>query len=165
MTWLAGQIITSQRLLDNSPHVISGGYTATTAGTTGVTNEAIFLTTGTMTLRSGRAYQLTLSGLITGTSPDVARIFVKRTNATGTAIFDTQGAAFPRSGNNGRITYTNIATNSTGADISTILVATIQRWSGTAAGVGVAASSVSPFYLQVEDYGAASDFPNATAIS
>jgi len=165
MTIYAGQRLTTQVLLDNMRHTIPGGYAATTSNTTGVTGETIFLTSSTMTLRSGRAYQITLSGLITGTQPDTARLFVKRTNTTGTAVFDTQGAAFPRSGNNGRVTYTNVASNSTGADISTVLVATIQRWSGTAATVGAVASATSPFYLMVEDIGAAADYPSATAIS
>lgn len=165
MTILAGQRLTTQLLANNLRHTIPNGYAATTSNTTGVTNETIFLTSSTMVLQSGRAYQLTLSGLIMGTQPDTARLYVKRTSSTGTTLFDTQGVAFPRSGNNGRVTYTNAMSNTTGTDISTVLVATIQRWSGTAATVGAVASSTSPFYLMVEDIGLATDYPNATAIS
>lgn len=162
MTWLAGQIVTAQRLLDNTPHTVS--YTATTSTVTG-TSEMVYLTSSSFTLRNGRAYRITVSTLITGNSADTARIFVKRTNVSGNVLFDTQRVAIPSSGSNGRVTFENVASNSTGSDITDVLVATIQRASGTAASVGTIASSTSPSYLQVEDIGANTDFPTATAIT
>lgn len=163
-TILAGQRLTTQVLQDAMTHTIPNGYAATTTATTGTT-EVTFLTSAAMTLRNGRAYRVTVSTLISGNSADHARIFIKRGSMSGTALLDTQQIAIPASGSNGRITFENVAANSTGADLTSALYATIQRASGSTASVGTNASAVSPTYIQVEDVGAASDFPTATAIT
>lgn len=165
MTILAGLRLTAQVWYDNTPHQITNGYGAITTNSATTTGELIYLTTGTVTLRNGRAYRITVSTLVNGTQPDTARIFVKRGNASGAALLDTQGVAIPRSGSNGRVSYENVAVNVTGADLTSVLVATIQRFSGTAAAVSVAASTVSPSYVRVEDVGAATDYPGATSIT
>lgn len=165
MTILAGLRLTAQVWYDNAPHVISGGYAATTSNSAATTTEIVYLTSASMTLRNGRAYEIEVSGMIMGTSPDVGRIMVKRTNTSGATLLDTQGAAFPRSGNNGRFSFTNIATNQSGSDLTGVVVATIQRMAGTTANVSVPASTTSPAYLRVMDVGAATDYANATPIT
>jgi hypothetical protein len=167
MTWQAGQTITVQTLLDNTPHTITNGYAANvaTSPASGVTAETIYLTTGTMTFRNGRAYRITLSTLLMGTQPDTGRIFLKRANIIGSVLFDTQAIAVPRSGSTGRVTFTNNASNSTGSDITDICVATIQRLSGTAGTFTLPASTTSPSYVHIEDIGPATDYPNASPIT
>ncbi len=169
MAILAGLRLTAAVWYDNVPHTITGGYAATTVATSTPsgtpTQETAYLTSGSMTLRNGRAYRITVSTLITGTSPDTARMWVRRTNTSGSVLLDTQRIAIPSSGSNGRVTWENIATNQSGADLTGVLVATIARASGSAAVVGTNASGTSPSYLQVEDIGLATDYPTATAIT
>lgn len=163
MAWQAGQTITVQSLLDNTPHTVS--YTASATNSPSVTSETVYVTSAAFTMHNGRAYEVTIKGLLSGTAPDTARLWVRRTGLAGTPLLDTQRVAIPSTGSNGQINFFNIASNSTGADITDVLVFTIARGSGTAAGVSIAASSTSPAYLEVRDIGAATDFPNATAIT
>ena len=169
MAILAGLRLTAQVWADNVPHTITGGYAATTTATSTPsgtpTQETVYLISSSMTLRNGRAYRVTVSTLVTGTSPDTARMWVRRTSLTGAVLLDTQRVPMPLSGSNGRVTWVNIATNQTGGDLTGVLVATIARSSGTAGVVGSNASSTSPSYLQVEDVGAAADYPTATSIT
>jgi hypothetical protein len=150
---------------NRGPFTIPNGYVGTVSNSAAATIETVYLTSSTMILKNGRAYRVTLSHLLSGTQPDLGRLFVKRTNTGGSVLFDNQAIAIPRSGNNGRITESNIATNTTGADISTVLVATFQRVTGTAGNLSVPASTTSPAYLHVEDVGPASDFSPATPIT
>lgn len=166
MAVLSGQRITAQFWQDNTQRTIAGGYSANAATTTttgGV--EIAFVTSGSVTLRNGRAYRATVSALIKTSSTDSARIFVKRTSTTGTVIMDTQFINADVVANNGRRTYQNIATNQTGSDLTGVVLATIQRASGTSAEVLAAASSTSPATLLIEDIGPATDYPSATPIT
>lgn len=167
MAVFSGQRLTAQLLSDNSRHLIPGGYAANASTTTTLSTgaEIVFASTGSVTLRNGRAYEFTVSALVMANSADRARIFVKRTSTTGPVLLDTQQIAADLSASNGRKGYTNIATNQTGADITGVVVATIQRSSGTTTTVSAAASSTSPAYFEIEDIGPATDYPSATPIS
>jgi hypothetical protein len=166
---LAGQRLTAQVWQDNVPHTITGGYAATTVAvstpTATPTQETVYLTSGSMTLRNGRAFKVTVSTLVTGNSADKARLWVRRTGLTGSVLMDTQQVSIDLTGSNGRRTFLNVVSNQTGADLTGVIVATIARASGTAGVVGTNASATSPSYLQIEDIGAATDFPTATSIS
>lgn len=165
MTILAGQRLTTQVLLDNMPHTITNGYAATTVQTTTTTTEVAYLTSASMTLRNGRAYRITISTLITGNTADKARLWVRRTNVTGSVLLDTQQVSIDVTSSNGRRTFQNIAVNTSGADLTGVLVATIQRSTGSTAAVGNNASSTSPSYMQIEDIGLATDYPTAPTIT
>lgn len=165
MAVLAGMRLTAQTWYDNTQRTITGGYAATTVQTTTTTTEVAYLTSGSMTLRNGRAYRITISTLITGNTADKARLWVRRLNITGSVLLDTQQVSIDVSSSNGRRTFQNIAANQSGSDLTGVLLATIQRSSGSAASVGNAASATSPSYLQVEDIGLATDYPTATPIT
>jgi hypothetical protein len=163
VAWQAGQTISVQTLLDNTPHSVS--YTSNAVGSGGVTSETVFITSSSFTMRNGRAYRVEIKGLLMGTSPDTARLWVRRTNVTGTPLLDTQRVAIPSSGSNGQVGFFNTCSNSTGSDITDVVVWTLARGSGSAATVSIPASSTSPAYLEVCDIGAATEYPNATAIT
>jgi hypothetical protein len=163
VTWQAGQTITVSALLDNTPHTVS--FTATAAGNAGNTAETVFLTSSSCTMRNGRAYRIEIKGLLSGTSPDTARWFVRRTGLSGTTLLDTQRIAIPSSTSNGQCNFVNYAANQSGADITDVVVWTTARGSGSAANVMVAASSTSPAEMRIEDIGPATDYPTATPIT
>ncbi|NEB00633.1 hypothetical protein [Streptomyces sp. SID13726] len=161
---LAGMRATADRINDAHPRTIA--YQAITANTSSATAETVWVTTGAVTFRAGRAYRMTLKALIQGNSADKATLRVRKTNASGSVYLDTFHQGIQVTSSNTLIYVSNICVNTTGADVTaTALVGTFQRSSGSAASVLVAASATHVAYVQVEDIGIAADFPSATAIT
>lgn len=162
--WLAGQDITVDRLNDNHPRTISyTGITANTATTT--TTEVIAITSSSMTMRNNRAFRCTAKALIqSSVAADTMTIRIRRTNVSGATILDTQRIYAPVASANVLCYAQNIFTNTTGADITDVLVLNYFRASGTG-NVLVAASGAQVAYIEVEDIGVAADYPSATAIT
>lgn len=167
MTILAGQRLTAQVWLDNTQRTIDGGYTAVTTTTTSASStEVVMITSASLTLRNGRAYRVTVSFpfSITAGATGVGRVFVRRTGLGGSVLFDTQRIIPDSVGSTGRKTYQNICSNQTGADLVSAVVATISLSTGTGT-VSNASTATSPSYLQIEDIGAATDYPTATSVT
>lgn len=164
MTWQPGMTITAQRLLDNTPHAIS--YTAITANTatnTGI--EAVALTTSSITFRTGRAYRITLKCLAqSSVAGDTVMLRVRKTDTSGAAFLDQVRMYIPANAANTPVHFSNTLTNTTGSDVTAVLVATYQRASGTGNSL-IAASANNVGYVLVEDVGEAADYPGAAAIT
>lgn len=162
--WLAGQDITVDRLNDNHPRsIMYTGITANTATTT--TTETTAITTSTFTMRNNRAFRVTAKALIqSSVAADTMTIRIRRTNTSGATILDTQRIYAAVASANTLCYAQNIFTNTTGSDITDVLVLDYLRASGTG-NVLVAASASQVAYIEVEDIGVAADFPSATAIT
>jgi len=162
--WLAGQDVTVDRLNDNHPRTIAyAGITANTATTTTV--EVVAITTPTFTMRNNRAFRCTAKALINSSvAADSSTIRIRRTNVSGATLLDTQRIYNVIATANSLCYAQNIFTNTTGSDITDVLVLDYLRASGTG-NVLIAASAGQVAYIEVEDIGVASDFPSATAIT
>ena len=148
-----------------APYTVN--YTAINANTPSspVTNETVWVTTPSITFRPGRAYRLTVKGLLTpNAASSEGRIRVRQTNLSGTTLFDSFRITTPSSSSNYGFEYSNVFINSGTIASGTALVGTVGRDSGTAS-YQVSASATHVAYLLVEDVGPAADFPGATAIS
>lgn len=162
--WLAGQRATAQRLNDNAPFTLS--YTSIAANTAaGTTTELVAITTASMTLRNNRAYRMTFKGLVQSTvAADTVTVRIRKGSAAGALYLDTMRIYVPSASANAPVLFSNILTNTSGADVTAALVGTYIRASGTG-NVLVAATGTQAAYLHVEDIGTASDHSGAVAIS
>lgn len=163
MAWLAGQRITVQRLLDNTPRTIS--YTSITANTASVTAETVWITSGSITFRTGRAYRCTLKCLLQGNAADKATVRIRKANLSGDVYLDSFHQGIQVSTSNTMFYGSNICSNTSGADVTAAVVGTLQRSSGSTANVAIAATTTHVAYMEVEDIGDASDFSGARAIT
>lgn len=162
--WLGGQDVTVDRLNDNHPRTIMyTGITANTATTT--TTEVTAITTSSFTMRNNRAFRVTAKALINSSvGADSSTIRIRRTDTTGATLLDTQRIYNTIASANSLCYAQNIFTNTTGSDITDVLVLDYFRASGTG-NVLIAASASQVAYIEVEDIGVAADFPSATAIT
>jgi hypothetical protein len=164
MPWLAGMKITAQRLIDFTPHTVE--YQSLTANATAVTTtETVALTTGSVVFETGRAYRFTIKGLYqSSVAADQVQVRIRKTNTSGTTYVDSFRLYCPAAGGNTAFYLSNIGVNTSGADITAVVVGTYVRSAGTG-NVLIAASATNPAYIEVEDIGDASDFSGATAIT
>lgn len=160
---LAGQRASADRLNYAHPFVVE--YQAITSNTGSATSETVWVTTASVTFKSGRAYRITAKALIQGNTADKATLRVRKTNTSGSVYLDTFHQGIQVTGSNTLIYAANICANNSGADVTAALVGTFTRSSGSAASVLIAASSTHVAYVLVEDVGESSDFPSATAIT
>lgn len=162
--FLAGQRITAAALNNAFVHTIEYDAITTATGTV-TTVETVYITTASVTLVNGRAYKLTLDARVkSSVTGDTVQLRVRRTNISGTVLADSFRVYLDASGiDSDQASRIRFAANTTGADITGVLVATYVRASGTG-NVSVDASGTTPAYLQVDDVGLAADYPGATAI-
>lgn len=163
--WLAGQKITAGRENDNAPFTVN--FTTITAASTTTTGpETIAMTTPNLTFRNNRAYRITYKGgLATNTGNQQGTVLVRKTNLTGAAYITGFRMFLPASGT---IPFYlgNVCTNTSGADITAVLVGTFALTVAVTSGVvNIAASASGPCYIHVEDIGLASDYAGATALT
>lgn len=162
--WLAQVYNPLTYLFNYSPQVLS--YTAITANSsTATTTETIGITTPSITFQNGRAYKITFKGLAGGsiTTGDQGRFRVRKTDTSGITLIDSFNMYLING--NSAFNLENVIANTSGADISAVLVGTYIRVTGTTTTVSIAASTTNVAYIMVEDYGLASNFTNATAIT
>lgn len=163
---LAGQRLIASVENARAPFLLDySAINVNTPPSPGVTAETMWVTTPTLTFKNGRAYRLTAKGLAS-TSAVGAEVQIRAHKATvgGQILFDSFRISTPNAGNYG-FEFSNIFTNTSGVDVTTVLVGSIFRVTGSTALVWVAASATSPAYLMTEDVGPAADFTGATAIT
>lgn len=168
MTWLAGQVVTAQRLIDNSQRIVD--YATTTSNVAGITTTEMAVVTGnTVTFRSGRAYRVTIRGLVTssGTTSTGARFRLRKGSVSGTVIREWWDVAVSTvtAGRNVAVDLSTVISNATGADITTALVVGCLRDWGTTDSLTVSATAGTPTSLMVEDLDSATNVPGAQALS
>ncbi|MFE3854607.1 hypothetical protein ACFXPN_26195 [Streptomyces griseorubiginosus] len=160
----AGQRVTADMLSFRPPYTVAYAPLAANTSTT-TTTEAVAITTPSITFKNGRAYRITLKCLAqSSVSGDTVTLRVRKTDTSGTAYLDQLRKYIPANGANTPEHFSNIATNTTGSDVTAVLVATYQRASGTGNAL-IAASANNIAYVLVEDVGPAGDYSSAQAIS
>lgn len=163
--WVAGQEVTADDL--NNRATITVLYAAITSNTgTTTTAEATAITAGGVTFKNGRAYRINIKALIQSSiAADTVTMRVRQNTTSGNTYLDTQRIYIPVASANVLYCGFNIITNTTGADVvATAMLLDYLRASGTG-NVLIAASTSQVAYLHIEEIGAATDFPSATAIS
>lgn len=142
-------------------------FTAITTNTaTTTTAEVVGITSGSVTFKTGRAYEVLVKGLVNSTIlGDIPRILVRKTNAAGQIFIDTMaGLRINAAGNNTIYYVGNKIRNATGANVTAALVVTYKREAGTG-NVLIAADATNPAWIQINDIGDASFYPNANEIA
>lgn len=170
MTWLAGQRLTAQRLIDNTPHTVS--YTALTSNVVNSTSpgtETVAVTSGNVTFETGRAYRLKLKTLVqsnAGTLGDQITVRIRKTNVSGAVWVEAPRVLANVSSGSTPCYFENICSNTTGSDITAPLALSFVRTAGGGTTIAIAATSgVHVTYIEVQDIGLAADFPSATALT
>lgn len=156
----AGDVI-AEGGLTVSGRELGRGLTASAIRTSNIgsittTNVAV-LTTGSMTWKTGRAYRVSMTGLMSSTTTGtyVNYQIVKGTLATGTVIRGNLRMLLAQTFATHH-EFNIVVTNTTGADITTAITTT----ASVAAGTGTfTASAAAPCTLTVEDVGLAADWP------
>jgi hypothetical protein len=140
-------------------------YANAVASTALAAVETVGITSGNVTFELNRAYRVTLHYQGAGnTAGDQIGFRVRRTNLAGNSLFDTLKTHDLKVANdivNGESSA--IFTNQTGAALATVLVGTVYRAAG-AGNVQWFANAANPTWIQIEDIGAASDYPGAKAL-
>lgn len=142
------------------------GFVARQTNAVAAAVETIALTLGGLTFATGRAYKLTVKGLVTSTiANDRAQVRLRRTNLAGTVYIDSMSSfVIPAINANVAFDLSVIATNTTGADITgATLVLSYARNAGTG-NINFTADASNPGYIRVEDVGLAASFTLARAI-
>jgi hypothetical protein len=166
----AGQDVILQRTGANVLSVsgaigVSTGYDYVTSSITGLgTSETVVLTVSSMVFKANTAYQVTMHGLVYGTTGERTHMRLRKTNTSGTDW-----------GEFGRITHTGttaslgmnfmsqlVLARTASTDLTANVVVTASASSGTA---NIFASASTPFYVRIEGIGAAASYPFAVAVS
>lgn len=161
---IAGQrirILCTSWSMNNGPLLGMGIY-GKASRTTNATfdSEAVLLTTNSMTWVAGRAYRVSIWGLLNAPAANYALLRLRKgTLATGTIWKDQMRVnSLTVSGTNVAVNLAPVLVNNTGSDITSAVSltgtegSTAQTWNFTASAGNVAS-------LTVEDIGSASDWP------
>jgi hypothetical protein len=141
-------------------------YQSTQANTgTVTTTETVAITTDSVTFRNGRAYEVVIHGLLQSSiAADVARVRARRTNTAGAILIDSMHAHYiPGANNNVLYDHAQKIINSSGSDITDVLVVTFVRTTGTG-NVRIAADATNPAWIEIRDIGNATQYPSARAL-
>ncbi|MER7953070.1 hypothetical protein ABTY59_37395 [Streptomyces sp. NPDC096079] len=140
-------------------------YVNVTASTALGAGEAIGVTSDSTLFELGRAYRITLHYQGSGnTANDEVGFRIRRTNLAGNSIFDTLRTHRLNAASaivNGE--SSQVVTNQTGANLTTVIVGTVYRAAG-AGNVQWFANAANPTWIEIQDIGAASDYPGARAL-
>lgn len=127
--------------------------------------ETVGVTSGSVDFEVGRAYRITLHYQGSGnTLGDEVGFRMRRTSVLGNSLFDSLRTHRLNAASaivNGETSQ--IVTNQTGANLSTVIVGTVYRPAG-AGNVQMFANATNPVWLLIEDIGASSDYPGARAL-
>ncbi|MFJ9031087.1 hypothetical protein ACIRQP_21660 [Streptomyces sp. NPDC102274] len=164
MAWQPGQRITAQRLLDNTPNTVA--YSAITTNTSTTTAaEVVGFTTPPIMFRTGRAYRIRYKGGVFSNTPgQQGTAAVRKTDLGGQTYINAFRIYLPAAGTVA-FDFSNICTNTSGANITAALVGTFGLTVAAGGTVNLAASTPNPAYIHVEDIGQAADYAGATAIT
>ncbi|MFC8008649.1 phage tail protein [Streptomyces cinereoruber] len=136
-----------------------------TATTT--TTEIAAITTPTLVFEAGRAYRISYHGLLLSTvANDIVRCRIWRGSigVGGVSLVDTINAyPIPLANQHVLMDTAQVVTNTTGSNISAVLIGTVLRTAGTG-NVQIVANANNPAWLHVEDIGLATDYPSARAV-
>lgn len=142
-------------------------YEATqSSSATTTTTELAVLTTENTTFRAGRAYRIIYHGLVVSSvANDIVRMRVWLHaiggGAGGVSLVDSINAyVVPVANIQVLADFQQICVNNTADDITDILIGTIIRGAGTG-NVQLVANANNPAWIEVEDIGAADDYPGA----
>lgn len=141
-------------------------YSQQTANSATFTTEAVVMTVTNVLFRTGRAYRLQVKG--NGSSSvvnDRVQYRVRKTNVTGITYLNSGIGTQVLAANLAHgFCFENIAVNTSGSDLTQTVVVTGQRQAGTG-NCFINGSAVDPWYLHIEDIGAAVDYPSACPIT
>lgn len=141
-------------------------FKAITASTgTVTTTETVAITTNSYTYKANRAYKVHVKGMASsGVQNDIIKLRVRKTNVTGTIMFDSESAVdIPVAGVNKGYNLEFIFQVGA-ADVSAAFVMTWFRLVGTG-NCNIVASGTNPAYLQIEDLGLASEFAGVPTLT
>lgn len=130
-------------------------------GTAAVAAETVALTTPNITFRNGRAYRVRWATDQVSSVANVVAFRVRRTGIAGTVVYLAQFPVPTGAGAQHRKSDEFYLKNSSGADVTDVLVLTHRPSAGTTTGIG---SATQVRYLEAEDCGEAGEYPNAFAI-
>ncbi|MFD3336062.1 hypothetical protein ACFWV1_25960 [Streptomyces sp. NPDC058700] len=134
---------------------------------TTTTTEIAAITAASTTFENGRAYRITYHGLLLSTvANDIVRCRVWRGSigGTGVSLVDSINThQIPVANQHVLMDMSQIVTNTTGSDISAVLIGSVLRTVGTG-NVQIVANAANPAWLLIEDIGLATDYPSARAV-
>lgn len=166
MAWLAGQKITAQRLIDNTPHSVVYEAIDSNSAAVSTTTETVTVTTASVNLRAGRAYKVALKCAVqSSVANDRVTARVRRRTVTGDVFIEVPHIVLPAAATNQLAESEMMAINDTASDSVGPFVATITRVSGSGAVLMAGSAAAFVGHIKVEDWGLASDFPNARPIT
>ncbi|MEU9703100.1 hypothetical protein [Streptomyces sp. NPDC047981] len=138
-----------------------------TSTSTTTTTEIAAITTDTITFEAGRAYAIHYHGLlISSVANDIVRARVWRGSigGGGVSLVDSINAYHvPVANQHVLMDMCQRVVNSTGSDVTGILIGSVLRTVGSG-NVQLVANANNPAWLEVRDIGLASDYPLARAI-
>jgi len=164
-TWLAGEDITADKLNQRRPFLITAKALASNATSVSSTTLQTIMTTDTVTLKSGRAFEFKIRGLIQHATTSATGLcrFNLAFNSSGNGI-RTLGAIPVYNGTsasrNNWVELTYAAINGSGSDITDAVVLSYAQEPGESKTFTFAANSTHVAHLEVWDIGPASDFPS-----
>src|SRR5260221_542256 len=88
-TWVGGEDITATKLNQYRPFLLGSAAITANSSTITSTTEVAIITSGSMTLKNGRAYRFVINGLAqhaTVSITDILYFRLRRTSSVGTAI-------------------------------------------------------------------------------
>ncbi|MFF8840576.1 hypothetical protein [Streptomyces sp. NPDC015130] len=131
------------------------------------TAEIATITTPSITFETGRAYRITYHGLLLSTvANDIARCRVWRGSigGAGVSLVDSINThQIPVANQHVLMDMAQDVINTTGSNISAVLIGTVLRNAGTG-NVKIVANASNPAWIEVQDIGLASDYPLARAV-
>lgn len=166
--FVAGEEMTAEKL--NRGELVECAVITTNASTTASTTEVAVITTSSITLEDGRAYEFILRGLISHASTnltDIVQFRLRRTSSTGTFIRSLGNMPVTNRGTANRnhlVDMSHIGVNDTGSDITDVIVATYSWDTGSSATFTFAASAAQPATLSIYDLGPSSEYAGIGAI-
>lgn len=121
------------------------------------------MTTPSASYRNGRAYRISIRGLMNASAADFMQLMILKGTGTGGTTYVSQMRlqALSTSTTNIAVNFTSILTNTTGADITTTLTLVAQNSTANAAQptwTWAANATSSTSYMVVEDCGSATNY-------
>ncbi|MFF2522424.1 hypothetical protein [Streptomyces liangshanensis] len=167
--FLAGEKATATKM--NLGEMVGWGVLAANAPTTASTTEVAVISATGVTLRTGRAYQFELRGLLqhaSASTTDLVAMRLRRTSTTGTLIRNWGSQVVSNRGTVSRNNFVNlshIGANDTGSDLVTTVLATYSWDTGSTSTFTFAATVATPATLAIFDIGPSSDYPGIGPIT
>lgn len=155
---------------DQGRGMVPNGWTTSTIVHPNAVAEAVAFSSGTISFRDGRAYMLTMKGLVRGDRTGgaaTAEIRVRKgTTTAGMELLRSREIYCHTKDRSYPYYFSFVVANTTGATVATQICTTYQNVTGTTPGnVQLVATSTEPAYMLVEDVGIASDYTDARQIT